>query len=92
MFGDIFTCVLGLGAAMWTRKPVLTLPCTMIQLLFLLIRAVVWTARGYNKALLRVESSSEDRVSCESANIENQQCTYSRDSPIHYIRQFTINY
>ncbi|EYC44658.1 hypothetical protein Y032_0454g1734 [Ancylostoma ceylanicum] len=67
MFGDIFTCVLGLGAAMWTRKPILTLPCTTIQLLFLLIRAVVWTARGYNKALLRVESSSEDKlfVACE---------------------------
>ncbi|VDL65519.1 unnamed protein product [Nippostrongylus brasiliensis] len=41
MFGDIFTCVLGLGAAMWTRKPILTLPCTMIQMLFLLIRYVL---------------------------------------------------
>uniref|UniRef100_A0A8L8KDF0 EXS domain-containing protein n=1 Tax=Heligmosomoides polygyrus TaxID=6339 RepID=A0A8L8KDF0_HELPZ len=62
MFGDIFTCVLGLGAAMWTRKHVLTLPCTMIQLLFLLIRAVVWSVRAFNKTLTRVESTSEDRT------------------------------
>ncbi|PIO77513.1 hypothetical protein TELCIR_00395 [Teladorsagia circumcincta] len=62
MFGDIFTCVLGLGAAMWTRKPVLTLPCTMIQLLFLIIRAAIWTVRAYNKTLTRVKSTSEDRT------------------------------
>ncbi|KAK6753054.1 hypothetical protein RB195_012577 [Necator americanus] len=67
MFGDIFTCFLGLGAAMWTRKFIMTLPCTMIQLLFLFIRAAVWTARGYNKTLLHVESTKEDRmfVACE---------------------------
>ncbi|CAD6190054.1 unnamed protein product [Caenorhabditis auriculariae] len=41
MFADIFTCVLGLGAAMWTRKPLLTLPCTTIQLLFLFIRHAI---------------------------------------------------
>ncbi|CAI5452901.1 unnamed protein product [Caenorhabditis angaria] len=51
MFADIFTCVLGLGAAMWTRKPLLTLPCTTIQLLFLLIRAPVWSIRAYYKYL-----------------------------------------
>nr|CDJ83457.1 Protein K06A4.2, isoform a [Haemonchus contortus] len=62
MFGDIFTCVLGLGAAMWTRKPVLTLPCTMIQLLFLIIRGAIWTVRAYNKTLTRVKSTSEDRT------------------------------
>lgn len=62
MFGDIFTCVLGLGAAMWTRKPLLTLPCTTIQLLFLLIRAIVWTARAYNKVFTKIEISNEDKV------------------------------
>ncbi|WKY13669.1 hypothetical protein Q1695_004473 [Nippostrongylus brasiliensis] len=62
MFGDIFTCVLGLGAAMWTRKPILTLPCTMIQMLFLLIRTVVWTVRVYNKAFIRLHATTEDRT------------------------------
>ncbi|CAB3396628.1 unnamed protein product [Caenorhabditis bovis] len=62
MFADIFTCVLGLGAAMWTRKPLLTLPCTTIQLLFLLIRAAVWSARSYNRVLEKTNATSEDKV------------------------------
>ncbi|CAI4222902.1 unnamed protein product [Auanema sp. JU1783] len=62
MFADIFTCVLGLGAAMWTRKPLLTLPCTTIQLLFLFIRAIVWGARSYNKDFVKIQASNEDKV------------------------------
>ncbi|KJH53696.1 hypothetical protein DICVIV_00125 [Dictyocaulus viviparus] len=67
MFSDTFTCVLGLGAAMWTHKPVLALPCTIIQLVFLLIRAVVWTVRSLNKTFVPVESTIEDKtfVACE---------------------------
>ncbi|CAO4380479.1 unnamed protein product [Caenorhabditis nigoni] len=67
MFADIFTCVLGLGAAMWTRKPLLTLPCTTIQLLFLLIRAAVWSVRSYNRVLEKTHATNEDKlfVVCE---------------------------
>lgn len=66
MFADIFTCVLGLGAAMWTRKPLLTLPCTTIQLLFLLIRAAVWSVRSYNRLLEKLHATNEDKVTLEN--------------------------
>ncbi|PAV57499.1 hypothetical protein WR25_23626 [Diploscapter pachys] len=62
MFADIFTCVLGLGAAMWTRKPILTLPCTTIQLLFLIIRGVVWTVRLFRKGFAKLNATNEDKI------------------------------
>ena len=78
MFADIFTCVLGLGAAMWTRKPILTLPCTTIQLLFLIIRyhlvistalgnmfhfrGVVWAVRLFRKGFVKLNATNEDKV------------------------------
>ncbi|KAF8387375.1 hypothetical protein PRIPAC_76517 [Pristionchus pacificus] len=45
MFGDIFTGVLGLGAAMWTKKVALTIPCLVIQMIFVVIRMFVWPIR-----------------------------------------------
>ncbi|GMR57107.1 hypothetical protein PMAYCL1PPCAC_27302, partial [Pristionchus mayeri] len=45
MFGDIFTGVLGLGAAMWTKKVALTIPCLVIQMVFIVVRMFVWPIR-----------------------------------------------
>ncbi|CAJ0938853.1 unnamed protein product, partial [Mesorhabditis belari] len=51
MFGDIFVCVLGLGAAMWTRKSVLTVPCIVVQLIFVVYRSIVWPVRHFRGIL-----------------------------------------
>ncbi|GMT08802.1 hypothetical protein PFISCL1PPCAC_99 [Pristionchus fissidentatus] len=66
MFGDIFTGVLGLGAAMWTKKVALTIPCLVIQMIFIIIRMFVWPVRLVTGSWPE-ETSNENLlfVSCE---------------------------
>uniref|UniRef100_A0A0M3IMF3 Transmembrane protein n=1 Tax=Ascaris lumbricoides TaxID=6252 RepID=A0A0M3IMF3_ASCLU len=45
MFADIFVCILGLGASMWTRKITFSLPCLLVQSMLICARGLTWIFR-----------------------------------------------
>ncbi|TKR86700.1 hypothetical protein L596_011234 [Steinernema carpocapsae] len=65
LLSDIFVCILGIGAAMWTRKSILVVPCCVIETFFLMYRGVRWAIREPQRGTYRREEIAF--IGCEFA-------------------------
>ncbi|KAK0411406.1 hypothetical protein QR680_005639 [Steinernema hermaphroditum] len=63
LLSDIFVCILGIGAAMWTRKSVLVVPCCVVETFFLI--GVRWAIREPQRGSYRREEIAF--IGCEFA-------------------------